>query len=66
MAGCRTRTDAHGCVDTAQGRQRLLQEAWSEQVATILNGEEADEIAVHFRSEGAKRNAASSSGSSAN
>ena len=29
-----------------------VQEAWSEQVATILNGEEADEIAVHFRSEG--------------
>ena len=29
-----------------------LQEAWSEQVGTVLNGEEADEIAVHFRSEG--------------
>ncbi|MBI3527874.1 MAG: hypothetical protein HY067_07885 [Betaproteobacteria bacterium] len=29
-----------------------VQEAWSEQVATIFNGEEADEIAVHFRSEG--------------
>ena len=29
-----------------------LQEAWSEQISTILNGEEADEIAVHFRSEG--------------
>ena len=29
-----------------------VQEAWSEQVSTILNGEEADEIAVHFRSEG--------------
>lgn len=29
-----------------------VQEAWSEQVAIILNGEEADEIAVHFRSEG--------------
>ena len=29
-----------------------VQEAWSEQVATVLNGEEADEIAVHFRSEG--------------
>ena len=29
-----------------------VQEAWSEQVATILNGEEADEIAVHFRTEG--------------
>ena len=29
-----------------------VQEAWSEQVATLLNGEEADEIAVHFRSEG--------------
>ena len=29
-----------------------VQEAWSEQISTILNGEEADEIAVHFRSEG--------------
>ena len=29
-----------------------VQEAWSEQVSTLLNGEEADEIAVHFRSEG--------------
>jgi len=29
-----------------------VQEAWSEQVATILNGEEAHEIAVHFRTEG--------------
>ena len=29
-----------------------VQEAWSEQVATIFNGEEADEIAVHFRTEG--------------
>ena len=29
-----------------------VQEAWSEQVATILNGEEANEIAVYFRSEG--------------
>jgi hypothetical protein len=27
-------------------------EAWSEQVATLLNGEEADEIAVHFQTEG--------------
>ncbi len=29
-----------------------VQEAWSEQISTILNGEEADEIAVHFRTEG--------------
>jgi len=29
-----------------------VQEAWSEQVAIILNGEQADEIAVHFRTEG--------------
>jgi hypothetical protein len=29
-----------------------VQEAWSEQVASVLNGEEADEIAVHFRTEG--------------
>lgn len=29
-----------------------VQEAWSEQVAITLNGEEADEIAVHFRTEG--------------
>lgn len=29
-----------------------VQEAWSEQVAGVLNGEEADEIAVHFRTEG--------------
>ena len=29
-----------------------VQEAWSEQISIILNGEEADEIAVHFRSEG--------------
>lgn len=29
-----------------------VREAWSEQVGTLLNGEEADEIAVHFRSEG--------------
>ncbi|MEO8158574.1 MAG: hypothetical protein ABI648_12325, partial [Betaproteobacteria bacterium] len=29
-----------------------VQEAWSEQVGTLLNGEEADEIAVHFRTEG--------------
>lgn len=29
-----------------------VQEAWSEQVAATLNGEEADEIAVHFRTEG--------------
>jgi len=29
-----------------------VREAWSEQVATLLNGEEADEIAVHFQSEG--------------
>ena len=29
-----------------------VQEAWSEQVLTILNGEKADEIAVHFRTEG--------------
>lgn len=29
-----------------------VQEAWSEEVATTLNGEEADEVAVHFRTEG--------------
>lgn len=29
-----------------------VQEAWSEEVAATLNGEEADEIAVHFRTEG--------------
>ncbi|HEX7812620.1 MAG TPA: hypothetical protein VF460_11985 [Burkholderiales bacterium] len=29
-----------------------VQEAWSEQVAATLNGEEADEVAVHFRTEG--------------
>lgn len=29
-----------------------VQEAWSQQVAGVLNGEEADEIAVHFRTEG--------------
>ena len=29
-----------------------VQEAWSEQVSTLFNGEEADEVAVHFRSEG--------------
>jgi hypothetical protein len=29
-----------------------VREAWSEPVAEILDGEEADEIAVHFRSEG--------------
>jgi hypothetical protein len=29
-----------------------VREAWSEQVATLLNGEEADEIAVHFQTEG--------------
>ena len=40
-----------------------VQEAWSEQIATILNGEEADEIAVHFRN---NCNAASSNGLSAN
>jgi hypothetical protein len=45
-----------------QGIDRLIQrkvangawvrEAWSEQIATLFNGEEADEVAVHFRSEG--------------
>lgn len=29
-----------------------VQEAWSEQVSILFNGEEADEVAVHFRSEG--------------
>lgn len=29
-----------------------VQEAWSELTSNLLNGEEADEIAVHFRSEG--------------
>lgn len=29
-----------------------VQEAWSEEVSTILNGEQADEVAVHFRTEG--------------
>jgi hypothetical protein len=29
-----------------------VREAWSEQVTELLDGEEADEIAVHFRSEG--------------
>lgn len=29
-----------------------LQEAWTEEVARTLNGEEADEVAVHFRTEG--------------
>jgi hypothetical protein len=29
-----------------------VQEAWSEEVSSVLNGEEADEIAVHFRTEG--------------
>lgn len=29
-----------------------VQEAWSEQVSSVLNGEEADEIAVHFKTEG--------------
>lgn len=29
-----------------------VQEAWSEQVSALFNGEEADEVAVHFRSEG--------------
>lgn len=29
-----------------------VQEAWSEEVSNALNGEEADEIAVHFRTEG--------------
>lgn len=29
-----------------------VQEAWTEKVAATLNGEEADEVAVHFRSEG--------------
>jgi len=29
-----------------------VREAWSEQAATLLNGEEADEIAVHFQTEG--------------
>lgn len=29
-----------------------VQEAWSEEVAATLNGEEADEVAVHFRTEG--------------
>jgi len=29
-----------------------VREAWSERVATLLNGEEADEIAVHFQTEG--------------
>jgi hypothetical protein len=31
-----------------------VREAWSEQVATLLNGEEADEIAVHFQTEGGR------------
>jgi hypothetical protein len=29
-----------------------VQEAWSEEVSATLNGEEADEVAVHFRTEG--------------
>ncbi len=29
-----------------------VQEAWSEEAATVLNGEQADEVAVHFRTEG--------------
>jgi hypothetical protein len=33
-------------------RGMWVQEAWSEEVATVLNGEEADEVAVHFRTEG--------------
>jgi hypothetical protein len=34
------------------GGGEWVREAWSQQIATILNGEEADEIAVHFRTEG--------------
>ena len=33
-------------------RGAWVQEAWSELIAQTLNAEEADEIAVHFRSEG--------------
>lgn len=29
-----------------------VQEAWSQEVSSVLNGEEADEIAVHFQTEG--------------
>jgi hypothetical protein len=44
------RTDALIQRKVASGA--WVQEAWSEQISTILNGEEADEIAVQFRSEG--------------
>ena len=33
-------------------RSAWVQEAWSELISQTLNAEEADEIAVHFRSEG--------------
>jgi hypothetical protein len=44
--------DIDALIQVKVARGSWVQKAWSEQVATILNGEEADEIAVHFRSEG--------------
>lgn len=39
-------------IERRVARGMWVQEAWSEEVATVLNGEEADEVAVHFKSEG--------------
>ncbi len=41
-------------VSTRVANGEWVQSAWSEVAAQTLNGEEADEIAVHFQSEGGK------------
>ena len=43
-------TDA--LIQRRVANESWVREAWSEQVATLLNAEEADEIAVHFQTEG--------------
>lgn len=44
--------DLDALVERKVARGNWVQQAWSELAAQTLNGEEADEIAVHFRSEG--------------
>lgn len=39
-------------IETKVKQGNWVQESWSQLAAATLNGEEADEIAVHFRSEG--------------
>lgn len=44
--------DVDGLIERKITRGKWVQAAWSQLASETLNGEEADEIAVHFRSEG--------------